>query len=159
VRHIPCLAIPLALIACPAPAQDYSLCSPDKVTMGGCAEIELGKALSEQGNRHAAAAGAAAQQQQAYRENLRIRRSQAEQYAAAARNGVPLPANAAETLRRELAADIEQWRAEFHVGRKDAQAMRDRWLVETDSLSAVQWAERRVEWWDARDAWAAAHPR
>ena len=159
MRRTACLAGLLALIAFPAPAQDYSLCSPDKVTMGGCAEIELGKALSDQSHREAAEAAAAAEQRQAYQENLRIRRSQAEEYAAAARNGVPLPANAAETLRHELAADIEQWRAEFHVGRKDAQAMRDRWLVERDSLSAVQWAQRRVEWWDARDAWAAAHSR
>jgi hypothetical protein len=95
----------------------------------------------------------------AYQENLRIRRQQAEQYAAAAKNGVPLPADAAETLRHELDADIEQWRAEYRVGRKEGQAMRDRWLVDRDSLTAVQWAQQRVDWWAAREAWVAAHHR
>ena len=95
----------------------------------------------------------------AYQENLRVRREQAQQYAAAARNGVPLPRDAAETLRRELEADIEQWRAEFAVGRQDWQAMREQWLAAPDSLTALQWAQRRADWWAARDAWVAAPRR
>jgi hypothetical protein len=92
----------------------------------------------------------------AYQENLRIRREQARQYAAAALSGLPLPVDAAATLRGELQADIEQWRTEFAVGRKDAQAMRERWLVPLDSLTAVEWAQQRVAWWSARDGWVAA---
>lgn len=95
----------------------------------------------------------------AYQENLRVRREQAQQYAAAARNGVPLPPEAAATLRQELQADIEQWRAEYRVGHEEWQAMRERWLVAADTLSALQWAQRRVDWWSARDAWVASHDR
>jgi hypothetical protein len=95
----------------------------------------------------------------AYLENLRVRREQAEQYAAAAHNGVALPSDAAAALRDELAADIEQWRVEFGVRRKDARAMRDEWLVAPDSLTAIEWADRRVAWWTARDAWVAGHHR
>lgn len=93
----------------------------------------------------------------AYLANLRIRRQQAEQYAAAAERGVPLPADAALTLRNELAADIDQWRGEFSVGRKQWQAMRDRWLVPLANLTAIQWAQHRVDWWAARDSWIANH--
>ena len=96
---------------------------------------------------------------QEYRENLRIRREQAEQYVAAVRNGAQLPADAAETLRTELAADIEQWRAEFKASRKEWQVMREEWLVERDSLTAAQWAQRRADWWSARDAWATKNRR
>lgn len=93
----------------------------------------------------------------AYLENLRVRREQAEQYATAAHNGAALPPDAAAALRGELAADIEQWRVEFGVRRNDARAMRDEWLVAPDSLTAIEWADRRVAWWTARDAWVVEH--
>jgi hypothetical protein len=50
--------------------------------------MDIDKAARAAGDRQADAA-ATAQQRAAYRENLRVRREQAEQYAAAARGGVP----------------------------------------------------------------------
>jgi hypothetical protein len=140
----------------PAFAQSRTMCGGEREAMAASAGMDIDKAARAAGDRQADAA-ATAQQRAAYRENLRVRREQAEQYAAAARGGVPLPADAAETLRRELAADIEQWRAEFRVGHSETEAMRRDWLVPRDSLTAVQWAQRRVDWWAARDAWVAAH--
>lgn len=154
-------AVALALAAAPVSAQ----------TMGGCgmsaangtaladpAGADVGKlvqALQHEKNDSAEAQQRRLAEMQAYRDNLRVRREQAEQYAAAARSGVPLPADAAGTLRKELEADIAQWRAEFRVGRGEEQAMRAQWLVARDSLTAVQWAQRRADWWAARDAWIA----
>ena len=158
-------AVALALAVAPVSAQ----------TMGGCgmsaangtaladpAGADVGKAvraLQQEKNESPEAQQRRLAEMQAYRENLRVRREQAEQYAAAVRNGAQLPADASEILRAELAADIEQWRAEFKVSRKEWQAMRARWLVERDSLTAGQWAQRRIDWWTARDLWAAEHRR
>jgi hypothetical protein len=144
------------LAASPAQAQSRTMCGGEREAMAATAGMDIDRAARAAGDRPADPA-ATAQQKAAYQENLRIRREQAEQYAAAARSGVPLPADAPATLRNELAADIEQWRAEFRVGRKEAEAMRGEWLVARDSLTAVEWAQRRVDWWAARDAWAAAH--
>jgi len=96
------------------------------------------------------------QQAQALQDNVRIRREQAEEFAATVRGGVRLPANASEVLRNELKADLEQWKAEFRVGRDEWQAMRDQWLADRDELTAEQWAQRRAEWFAARDAWIAS---
>jgi hypothetical protein len=163
IRGRDVLAVALALAAAPVLAQ----------TTGGCgisaakgtphadpAGADVGKTI--QALRHTKEDSPEAQQRrreeiQAYRENLRVRREQAEQYAVAVRNGALLPADAAEALRAELAADIEQWRAEFGVGRKEWQAMRDEWLVARDRLTAAQRAQRRVDWWTARDSWVAHH--
>jgi hypothetical protein len=145
-------------IASPALAQGRTMCGAERETMAASAGMDVDRAARAVGGRQPDPA-AAARQRAAYQENLRLRRQQAEQYAAAARSGVPLPPDAATTLRNELAADIEQWRAEFRVGRKEAQAMRAQWLVERDSLTALQWAQRRVDWWAARDAWVAQHSR
>jgi hypothetical protein len=156
MRVTTCIAVQAALIAAPTHAQSPRMCESAMEIANAAADLD--KAVRAVDGRQADPT-ASAQQRAAYQENLRVRRQQAEQYAAAARSGVPLPAGAAATLRSELAADIEQWRAEFRVGRQDADAMRARWLVERDSLTAVQWAQRRVDWWAARDAWVAAHSR
>ena len=147
-----------ATLASPVLAQSRSMCGAEREAMAASAGMTVDNAARAVNDQQAPAA-ANAEQRAAYQENLRVRRQQAEQYAAAARNGVPLPPDAAETLRRELAADIEQWRAEFAVGRKEAEAMRQAWLVERDSLTAAQWAQHRVDWWAARDAWVARHAR
>jgi hypothetical protein len=152
------VAVVAAAVAAPARAQSRTMCGAEREAMAASAGMDVDSAVRAAGSRQGDPA-AAARARAAYQENLRVRRLQAEQYAAAARSGVPLPPDAADTLRRELAADIEQWRAEFHVGRNEADAMRSEWLVERDSLSAVQWAQRRVDWWAARDAWVARHAR
>jgi hypothetical protein len=144
------------LAASPLLAQSRTMCGAEREAMAASAGMNIDAAARAAGQRQAGSA-MTAQERAAYQENLRVRRQQAEQYAAAASNGVPLPANAAETLRNELAADIEQWRVEFSVGHKEADAMRKAWLVERASLSAVQWAQHRVDWWAARDAWVAQH--
>jgi len=155
-----------ALIASPAFAQMAPGGAHEMSAIPGTALPDASGANIDQAMRNIraqndAAASSAEQRAQrlAYEENLRVRREEAEQYAAAARSGVPLPPDAAETLRRELEADIEQWRAEYRVSHKELQAMRDQWLVARDSLTALQWAQRRVAWWAARDAWVAAHRR
>ena len=150
-----------ALIASPAPGQTIggpnSMSPIPGTSLPDSSASDVDKAVRAIGEERAGSAEKARRREEspAFRENLRIRRRQAEQYAAAARSGVPLPGDAAATLRNELRADIEQWRAEFGVSRKEAQAMREQWLVERGSLSAAQWAERRVDWWRARDAWIA----
>jgi hypothetical protein len=90
-----------------------------------------------------------------YYANAQIRRQQAQQYAAAARAGTPLPRNASDTLRNELRADMESWRATFGVGRDEWQAARDQWLAERGTMSAQDWAQRRLDWFAFRDAWVA----
>jgi len=154
MRKVGWMAAVAALAASPAAAQNQVMCGPAVMAANAGADVDK-MARSVEGE-NAPGKRPADPRQQAYAENLRIRRAQAEQYAVAARNGVPMPANAAQTLRAELAADIDQWRAEFRVSHGEAQAMREQWLVERDSLTAVQWAQRRVDWWHARDAWVAA---
>lgn len=95
-------------------------------------------------------------QAQQYRAQAEQRRAEALAYAQAARSGRPLPANAAGKIRSALKADIDAWREAFDVGRRDWQAMRDQWLVDRESLTAQQWAERRLDWFAVRDAWIAS---
>lgn len=164
IRGRDVLAVALALPAAPVFAQTTGGCgmsAANGTALADPAGADVGKMIQAlrtkedspeaQQRRH--------EELQAYRENLRVRREQAEEYAVAVRNGALLPADAAEALRAELAADIEQWRAEFGVGRKEWQAMRDEWLVARDRLTAAQWAQRRVDWWSARDSWVAHHRR
>ena len=151
MRAATCFALPAALAAAPALAQGQPMCGT--AVMIANAPRDLDNAIRTVDRQESQATQA--QRRQAYQDNLRQRREQAEQYAAAARQGVALPPDAAETLRGELQADIEQWRAEFTVSRKEWQAMREQWLVSRDSLTSAQWAERRADWWSARDAWIA----
>jgi hypothetical protein len=123
------LASLVALAASPAQAQNQVMCGTAVMTANAGTDLE--KAIHA-GDRQ-------------------------EAEAAAARNGVALPADAASTLRSELKADIAQWREEFHVSRKESRAMEERWLVPLKSLGALEWAQRRTDWWDARDSWVAAH--
>lgn len=148
-----------AAFASPAIAQDRGMSGVEGITMSNRDSNDIDKAISSVKEQQAGSPAdpRPGEESLAYRENLRIRRQQAEQYAAAARNGAALPPDAAGTLRHELAADIEQWRGEFGVGRSEWRAMRDRWLDRRDSLTAAQWAQRRVDWWAARDAWVASH--
>jgi hypothetical protein len=90
-----------------------------------------------------------------YFDNAQIRRDQAQQYSTAMHNGAQLPADAARTLRDELRADMEAWRATFGVGRQEWQSLRDQWILERDALTAEQWAQRRLDWFVFRDAWIA----
>jgi hypothetical protein len=92
-----------------------------------------------------------------YYANAQIRREQAQQYSRALHEGVPAPADARRTLRDELRADIEVWRDTFRVGREEWQAVRDQWIADRADLTPEQWAQRRVDWFIFRDAWAAQH--
>jgi len=92
-----------------------------------------------------------------YYDNAQIRRAQAQQYSQAMRNGAELPPDAAKTLRDELKADMEVWRETFRVGREEWQDLRDQWIADRDSLTPEQWAQRRLDWFVFRDAWAAQH--
>jgi hypothetical protein len=152
MRVTTCVAFLLVPIASPGLAQNQVMCGPAVMAANAGRDVEAAIRSADQ-------QGSPAQQGQAYQDNLRQRREQAEQYAAAARNGVALPPGAADSLRNELKADIEQWRAEFRVSRKELRAMRDHWLVAGGSLTAAQWAQRRVDWWATRDEWVAHHLR
>jgi len=136
-----CFAALGTLATSPVQAQSRNMCGAEQAAMAASAGMDVDKTARALGDRQGNAA-ATAQQRAAYQENLRIRRQQAEQYAAAGRSGVPPPPDARAALRNELAADIEQWRAEFRVGHKEAEGMRREWLVDGDSLSALQWAQR-----------------
>ena len=154
MRKIHWLAATAVAAAAPASGQMMSGGAHEMSAIPGTALPDASGSNIDQAIRSIDSQSADARAQRiAYQQNLRIRREQAEQYAAAARNGVPLPPDAADTLRRELAADIEQWRVEFNVRHKESQAMRDQWLVARDSLTAVQWAQRRVDWWAAICHW------
>jgi hypothetical protein len=92
-----------------------------------------------------------------YYANAQVRREQALQYAQALKNGVPAPSDARQTLRDELKADLDVWRDTFRVSREEWQSIRDQWIADRDDLNPEQWAQRRVDWFIFRDAWAAQH--
>ena len=92
---------------------------------------------------------------QEYRALAQERRSVAAQYAQAARSGRRLPDHAGRDIRTALKQDIDTWRSEFTVGRKEWQAMRDQWIVDRRSLTPAQWAQRRADWFATRDGWIA----
>ena len=82
-------------------------------------------------------------------------RKSAQAMAAAARAGANIPESAKDRIRSALDQDIMEWRAEFQVGRKAWQDMRNQWLSERSTMSARDWAARRADWFAARDAWIA----
>lgn len=90
-----------------------------------------------------------------YRAQAAQHRADALALAQAARSGAPIPANAAGRIRMALQQDIQAWRDQFTVGRKDWQAMRDQWLADRGGMTAQDWAQRRADWFAARDAWVA----
>jgi len=75
--------------------------------------------------------------------------------AQAARSGANIPASAGPRIRLALQQDMEAWREQFSVGRKDWQAMRDQWLADRGNMTAAEWAQRRADWFASRDAWVA----
>jgi hypothetical protein len=85
------------------------------------------------------------------------RRALAQQYAQAARAGRRLPANADRKIRDALKDDIDEWRDQFRVGRTEWHDMRAQWIVDRKSLTPEQWAQRRADWFAARDTWIAQH--
>jgi hypothetical protein len=161
MRGFATLAALAALAAPPAFAQMMSgpreMSPIDGTSLPGNDASNVEKAIQAADQRDSSSRATPQQQAEraAYVENLRIRRAQAEQYVTAIRNGAQVPPGAAGALRHELETDIEQWRAEFRVGRVEREAMLAKWLVPLESLTALEWAERRVDWWAARDAWVA----
>jgi hypothetical protein len=80
-------------------------------------------------------------------------RKAAEALATAARAGAPIPSTAKDRIRSALAEDIAAWRFEFRLGRKELQDMRDKWLSDSATTTASEWAIRRADWFAARDVW------
>jgi hypothetical protein len=83
------------------------------------------------------------------------RRAHAMKLAELARNGAVFPPDTAPKIRSALAEEINHWRDEFQVGRREWQAMRDQWLAERGTMSPQDWALRRAAWFEARDTWIA----
>jgi hypothetical protein len=104
--------------------------------------------------------GKGARRAQAYHDKLEAfstqsapRRTEALAIRDAAR-GAGLPANlSAKVIRDALAQDMEDWRKEFKIGRAEYEALRNEILVEESALSPTQWADRRAQWFEVRDAW------
>lgn len=90
-----------------------------------------------------------------YRGQSEDRRQQAFAMRDNARQG-NMSGMSARDIRRALREDMEEWREAFNIARRDWQAQRDLWLVDRESLTAQEWAERRASWFEARDAWIAA---
>lgn len=72
----------------------------------------------------------------------------------AARAGQPINMSSKE-IRAELKEDMEEWRETFRIGRSDWQQLRDEILVDAGELTPEQWADRRAQWFEIRDAWIA----
>lgn len=72
----------------------------------------------------------------------------------AARSGQPVAASAKE-IRDQLQQDMEDWRTEFRIDRQAWQGLRDEILVDVNTLTATQWADRRAQWFELRDEWIA----
>lgn len=86
------------------------------------------------------------------------RREEALTHGMAAQRGerVKVPA---ETLRRELEQDLDDWRNAFDIQRGEYRAIRDKLLAEGVDLTAAQWAIRRATWFQARDQWIEERKR
>ena len=82
------------------------------------------------------------------------RRAEAFALRDAARAGQPVGMSRKE-IRAELKEDMEAWKETFGIERKAWQDLRDQLLVSEEDLTPEQWAARRAEWFEARDAWIA----
>lgn len=98
---------------------------------------------------------------QAYREKLEAfgtqsagRRAEALALRDAARSGQPV-ALSAKAIRDALQQDMEDWRKTFRIGRAEYESLRNEILVEETALTPTQWADRRAQWFEVRDAWMA----
>jgi len=92
-----------------------------------------------------------------YQRTTALSRREAKDAAARVKAGLVPPDSEAGRIRGKLRRDLAVWRDQFEVSGKAYRAMRQRWLVDTDRLTAAQWAQQRADWFDARDAWVAAN--
>jgi hypothetical protein len=70
--------------------------------------------------------------------------------------GQPLTDRDRGRIRSAISKDLIAWRTQYDPRRKDYSAMRERWLVDEESLSPEGWAKQRVEWLRAQWNWIAA---
>lgn len=130
--------------------------SPPGQAGGG---FDTSTAARDIGNRQGSFGRDFAEQQrmssEQYRQQARQRKDEAIAFSQSVRNGRVPPDSASRQLRTELKDDIDAWRDEFRVGRKEWMGVRDQWLADRDSLTPQEWAQRRVDWFDFRDAWIA----
>jgi hypothetical protein len=127
----------------PNPAQDYEEAMRRIDERGHLDDIELARAGRES--------------RTAWLERQAVaRRAQATEQAAALTAGTAADPGTAASIREALEKDLDDWRKQFDVGRREWRTMRATWLPE-GSFTAEEWAARRVEWFEARDAWIAAH--
>jgi hypothetical protein len=68
----------------------------------------------------------------------------------------PIPETFAPQIRERLRSDLDAWRDEYSIRASDYRTMVAHWLVDSDKLTAAQWAQQRAAWFNARDAWVAA---
>ncbi len=97
-----------------------------------------------------------AQRAEAYLAASERHRTRALAMAQLARCGATFPRGAAQRIREALRFDLVTWREAFQVSSPEWEATREEWLVERQTLTAVQWAERRAAWFRERDAWIAS---
>ena len=71
--------------------------------------------------------------------------------------GQPLSDHDRRKIRSAISADLIAWRKQYDPRRADYRAIHDRWLVDEESLSAADWAKRRVDWLRAQQAWIHAN--
>lgn len=64
-----------------------------------------------------------------------------------------LPPGSGARIREALDADLTLWYNSLPVSKSDGDTMRNQWLVPAESLTDQQWAQRRADWFTARDAW------
>jgi hypothetical protein len=82
------------------------------------------------------------------------RRSQALSLRADAIAGKPMPYSS-QQIRAELLQDMEDWREEFRIAKRDFESLRDEIIVAEDALTPAEWAGRRAQWFELRDQWIA----
>lgn len=68
--------------------------------------------------------------------------------------GKPIPYSSRQ-IRDELLQDMEDWRKEFRIPRREFEGLRDEIVVAEGSLTPAQWADRRAQWFELRDQWIA----
>lgn len=87
-----------------------------------------------------------------YRNETEPHRQNALQIAEQARTSA-LPPGSGAKIRDALDADLTLWYNSVPVTKGEWDAMRTQWLVPAESLTDQQWAQRRADWFTARDAW------
>ncbi len=82
------------------------------------------------------------------------RRAEAYALRDAARGGQAVGLSA-KVIRDALLQDMEDWRKAFKIDRAVYEGLRDEIIVEESALTPTQWADRRAQWFEVRDAWIA----